>query len=640
MTETATTSPGRSTDWVAAAVDTIARARVTVFGDFCLDAYWLIDAEQQELSIETGLPVHRVRTQRYSPGGAGNVAANLATLGAKSVRAVGIVGADLFGGELLSQLESRRINTDGLLRDGGWQTFVYSKPYVHTNELSRLDFGSFNALSQQATDELLKRLDAAAAESDVVVINQQIHGALFTPQLIRGINAIAAKRKDTVFVVDSRNCGELFEHTVLKLNAREAARIVGEKIDATSAISRAQVIDFAKKLTNKSGKPVFLTRGEHGLVVADKERVLEFPGVYVLGKTDPVGAGDSVVAAVAAILGGKGDVETAGRIANLAASITVRKIQTTGTVTASELRQFGQLIEYIYEPELADMPHQARFHGDTEIEIVREQPRRSPIRHAIFDHDGTLSTLRQGWEKIMEPMMIKAVLGDAASRVSVDVYNNVVKDVRSFINATTGVHTLAQMKGLIGLIREYGFVPEDKLLDEHGYKAIYNEALMEMVRVRIKKIQRGELSASDFEMKGCREFVEALDKAGVTMYLASGTDEADVKAEAAVMGYAHYFKGGIRGAVGDVNVEAKRVVMEKLLSTQGINSHELAVLGDGPVEIREGRKRGAFCVGVASDELRRHGLDLTKRSRLIRAGADVIIADYSQRQQLLPFFGL
>src|SRR5262245_48414729 len=109
--------------WIETAIKTIAKARVSVFGDFCLDAYWLIDTTTPEISIETGLPVHRVRTQRYSPGGAGNVAANLASLGAKEVRAVGIVGADLFGDELLRQLNTRGIKTD-FVRADGWQTFV------------------------------------------------------------------------------------------------------------------------------------------------------------------------------------------------------------------------------------------------------------------------------------------------------------------------------------------------------------------------------------------------------------------------------------------------------------------------------------------------------------------------------------
>jgi hypothetical protein len=66
----------------------------------------------------------------------------------------------------------------------------------------------------------------------------------------------------------------------------------------------------------------------------------------------------------------------------------------------------------------------------------------------------------------------------------------------------------------------------------------------------------------------------------------------------------------------------------------------LAVSGDGPVELREGSKRGAFCLGIASNELCRYGLDLTKRSRLIRAGADIVVPDFSQYRQILPLLGV
>jgi phosphoglycolate phosphatase-like HAD superfamily hydrolase len=364
------------------------------------------------------------------------------------------------------------------------------------------------------------------------------------------------------------------------------------------------------------------------------------PGIQVLGKTDTVGAGDTVIAALSAVLGGGGDVELAARLANLAASITVRKLQVTGTVTVPELREAGPSPDYVYEPELAGSPRDARYLPNTEIEIIRERSNSRPVRHAIFDHDGTISVLRQGWEKIMEPMMLKAILGDKISTVPKAVYNRVTQDIQAFIDKTTGIQTLAQMKGLISLVREYGYVPESRILDEHGYKAEYNRALLEMIRHRIVKIERGELDPYDYEIKGARTFLETLRRAGVTLYLASGTDEADVKAEAMVMGYASLFDGGIHGAVGDLKVEAKRVVLKRIITSGHLTGEDLVVVGDGPVEMREGRKWDAFCLGVASNELCRHGLDLAKRSRLIRAGADIVAPDFSQPDKILPFLGL
>ena len=134
--------------------------------------------------------------------------------------------------------------------------------------------------------------------------------------------------------------------------------------------------------------------------------------------------------------------------------------------------------------------------------------------------------------------------------------------------------------------------------------------------------------------------LELLHAAGVKLYLASGTDEADAIAEARILGYAHLFAGGIFGAVGDLRVDAKRDVLARIIRTSGACGGEIVVIGDGPVEMREGRRCGAYAVGIASDEVRRHGLNLQKRARLIRAGADLIVPDFCQAEALLTNLGI
>jgi len=99
--------------------------RVAVVGDFCLDAYWEINGGDAEFSIETGLPVHRVTSQRYSPGGAGNVVANIVSLGVGQVRAIGLYGGDPFGRALVELLAELGADTSGMLDLGAdWQTLV------------------------------------------------------------------------------------------------------------------------------------------------------------------------------------------------------------------------------------------------------------------------------------------------------------------------------------------------------------------------------------------------------------------------------------------------------------------------------------------------------------------------------------
>jgi len=189
-------------------------------------------------------------------------------------------------------------------------------------------------------------------------------------------------------------------------------------------------------------------------------------------------------------------------------------------------------------------------------------------------------------------------------------------------------------------VGQLGFVPKSEIHDEHGYKHLYNEELLKMVKVRMDKLDCGELDTTDFQIKNAGLLLEELHKRGIKLYLASGTDEADVKAEATAMGYAHLFEGRIYGAVGDVNVEAKKVVLERIIRENNLRGHEFATFGDGPVEMRETQRRGGMCVGVASDEVRRFGWNLAKRKRLIRAGVKILVPDFSQLPALMKILQL
>ncbi len=627
-------------DWLEGVLAAIPRARVTVFGDFCLDAYWLIDPDQSELSVETGLPVRRVREQRYSLGGAGNIAANLAALGAGQVRAVGLVGEDVFGEEMLALLDGRGVDCEGMLTADDWQTGVFAKPCVGDEEGNRIDFGGFNVPSEASADALAEQLDRAAGASDAIILNQQVPAGVSTPEVIERLNAVVAAHPQCLFIADSRHRPERYAGCVLKFNAHEAAAMLGASRPLTEPIDATEAGTFARRVCERTGKAVFVTRGEAGLIVADATGLHDVPGIAVAPPIDPVGAGDTVTASLAAVLGSGGDAVAAATLANLAASVVVRKLQTTGTADPEEIRRAGAAPDYVYLPELADDPSRARFADGTEIEVVRELPESLHIRHAIFDHDGTLSTLREGWEHIMGAMMVRAILGEQHDRADEALRRNAVDTVRGFIDRTTGVQTLVQMRGLVAFVREFGCVAEENILDMHGYKALYNEQLLARVRRRTDKLRRGEREADGFRMEGAVQMLRALRKQGVTLYLASGTDQADVAAEAEALGYADLFDGGIFGAVGDVTVDAKRVVLERIFRENALDGPELVTFGDGPVEIRETRRRGGLAAGVASDEVRRGRLNDVKRGRLIRAGADLIVADFRQSPALLRLLGL
>jgi phosphoglycolate phosphatase-like HAD superfamily hydrolase len=135
--------------------------------------------------------------------------------------------------------------------------------------------------------------------------------------------------------------------------------------------------------------------------------------------------------------------------------------------------------------------------------------------------------------------------------------------------------------------------------------------------------------------------LNALHAAGVKLFLASGADESYVRADAKALGYAALFHGRIQGSVGDLKADAKTIVLEKILAELGPSrAARLVTFGDGPVEIRETKKRGGFAIGVASDELRRSGWNWSKRTRLIKAGADLVVPDYSRWKTIIELLGV
>jgi rfaE bifunctional protein kinase chain/domain len=320
------------------ALDIVARARVTVFGDFALDAYWAIDPDQSELSVETSLPVRRARKQHYGLGGAGNVAANLLALGAAEVRAVGIVGDDLFGRELLKRLEDIGADATGMLASQvDWQTQVFAKPHLDQREQNRVDFGGFNVPSPESIEALSDALEAAVGRSDAIILNQQVPAGVSSEAMIERLNALVARHEDKVFVIDSRHRPGAYRGGILKMNSHEAASLAGELIDLSIAIPEARAVELARQACGLTGNPVFVTRGADGIIIAEPDGLHIEPGIVADGPIDPVGAGDTVTAALAGILGGGGEPVLAGRLANVAARVTVGKLQMTGTARPSEI---------------------------------------------------------------------------------------------------------------------------------------------------------------------------------------------------------------------------------------------------------------------------------------------------------------
>lgn len=251
------------------------------------------------------------------------------------------------------------------------------------------------------------------------------------------------------------------------------------------------------------------------------------------------------------------------------------------------------------------------------MEILHDFAQRH-IKAAVFDWDGTVSVLREGWESVMRPLMLEMI---DPSRVDDPA---LIKQVSDYIDDSTGIQTIFQMRALRDMVAEAG-VCESR--DEWEYKAEYNRRLMVSVNRRVQRLTDGELSAEDYMIKGSKALLQRLCDAGVKLYVASGTDHGDVCREIKSLGMDGYFTS-IAGAPEHKAECGKEKIIRALVEENGLGGEGLAVFGDGKVEIALGREYGAFTVGVASDEKKLCGVNAAKREKLIGAGADMIIGDY------------
>lgn len=621
---------------ISSILDKLSSASVAVLGDFCLDIYWELDRSASELSVETGLKTEPVRQQRYSPGGAGNVVMNLLALGVETVYPLGVLGNDPFGRELRRLLEFSHVNCIGFVaQDKDWATPTYIKPCVQSQELSRIDFGNFNRLSAVAEADFFGQLEEILHSVSVVLINHQVTGSIHDSTTFRQRLAEVIERyPQLTFIIDSRGYNDSYPRAIHKINDHELMRVSGKPTDIEEVISLEDLVQEARQLFERWKSPLIVTRGERGCIVVSGGEISQVCGLQLSGPTDPVGAGDTFCSTLMACISTGTDLASATFMANIAAAVTVQKLFQTGTATRQEILELATRADYVRDSELAECLDRARYLKGSEIEIINEPVPTLNIRHAIFDHDGTISTLREGWEKIMEPMMMKSILGTQHQMADKALLDRIRGRVREFIERTTGIQTIVQMHGLVQLVREFGFVPEDQILSAAKYKEIFNKELIQVVDLRIAKLDCGELSTSDFVLRGVVPFLRALRHSGVHLYLASGTDVEDVRREAERLGYADFFEGRIYGSIGQVAKDAKRVVIERILDEINGAAEQIVTFGDGPVEIRESARRGALAIGVASDELRRFGMNPEKRARLIRAGADAVVPDFSQWQKL------
>jgi rfaE bifunctional protein kinase chain/domain len=321
--------------------------RAALVGDVALDRYMEIDPAIEETSIETGLPVWNVVRIRPQPGAGGNVLANLAALGPSHLSAVGYCGDDGEGLELRRALEALGTDLAHFHVRSDRTTFAYLKPLLlHAGsppeERNRLDLRSRAATPRDLEDAIIAGLTEVLGHADAIVAMDQVPepgAGVLTPRVKEALTDLAEAYPDKTIVADSRTAAGDFSGVFVKVNLGELAAHFSasdEDLDPEA---------LAARWSGELGRPVFVTLGQKGLLVADGDCVTHVRGVPADPPIDEVGAGDAVLANVAMALAAGASAAEAAELGNLAGGVVVKQIGTTGTATVEAMAEMREAVQ-------------------------------------------------------------------------------------------------------------------------------------------------------------------------------------------------------------------------------------------------------------------------------------------------------
>ncbi len=261
------------------------------------------------------------------------------------------------------------------------------------------------------------------------------------------------------------------------------------------------------------------------------------------------------------------------------------------------------------------------------VELPGPLSPRPEITHALFDFDGTISLIRQGWPEVMVPMFVE-VMPMRAGETEADITRLVLDDIMRL----NGKQTIYQMIQLAERITERGGSAQEPL----WYKHEYLRRLEERIKARLEGLNQGTTTTNHLLVHEVRGLLQHLKDRGIQLYLASGTDEYAVKREAELLGVTEFFGSNIYGALDDYKSFSKKIIIDRILSEHAISGAQLLAFGDGYVEIQNTKDVGGLAVAVASDEANNGSgrVDPWKRERLLGVGADAVIPDY---RDAIPF---
>ena len=319
--------------------------RVLVIGDFMLDTY--TRGKVKRISPEAPVSVLHVQSEDSLPGGAGNVVLNLISLGAK-VTAIGRVGEDAAGSQLIRSLEQEGVDVSGILLQKGFQTPVKNRLIADSQQVLRVDFETPSPISETFEQLVIKKILSHPESVDIVTVSDYGKGFL-SRLLLRTVIQNAKKRKIPIIVDPKGVDFTVYRYaTILKPNLSEAYAAAKLPLDAPLD----HVADVL--LQNVHVDMLLITRSEEGMTLFTKEgERMDFP-VRLKEVIDVTGAGDTVLAVISMALGNGLGIKYGAEIANIAAGMAIEKVGCT-RINLSELAV--RLLEYDVENKIFDEEH-------------------------------------------------------------------------------------------------------------------------------------------------------------------------------------------------------------------------------------------------------------------------------------------
>lgn len=253
---------------------------------------------------------------------------------------------------------------------------------------------------------------------------------------------------------------------------------------------------------------------------------------------------------------------------------------------------------------------------------------RPAASHVVFDFDGTLSLLRQGWPSTMLAMFLEILAPqDGTERSALET--ELTTEILSF-NGRQPIHQMRAFTARVHSRMGQAQSPEE-------YLAEYATRLRIGINARIQSIRDNTAEPDAFVLHGARALLERLRDAGFTLYLLSGTNEDFVREESELLGLTDFFAAGLYGGTPDPKDFSKERIYDQIMKEAGITGENLLSFGDGPIELRATVERGGLSIAVASDETNNGGgrIDSDKQAVLTEAGAAAVIPDYRHAAELM-----